>query len=328
MKTSEHLEKYIPLYLYDELNKDERDEFELHVQYCGYCREQLDEMRALHKTLDKKLVPKPSEALLMESRHSLRERLREERKAAFKETWLQKLTERMVDRSHPIQWVGAAVLLVIGILIGRLAFMPENAGTPLQGEFADTFRQEESLPFMESVDLIQYDPNTGKITVQYKSIKEVSLQGNIEDPSIRKLLVYAIRTEEHPGRRLTAVKATGATSFSDEDLEDALIYAVQNDEVDGVRLRAAKVLSNLPINQKIKAAFIRVLLKDTNSAIRIEALTALSKVTEEADVLPVFQDASRDDANEFVRLKASRALERIQNPEIQNRLEDQSKENK
>ena len=72
------------------------------------------------------------------------------------------------------------------------------------------------------------------------------------------------------------------------------------------------------MNEKIKRAFIRTLLKDTNSAIRIEALNALSGIEDEADVRPIFRGASQDDDNEFVRWQASMALERLQNPNIKN----------
>ena len=315
MKQSDHLEKQIPFYLYGELEKVKKEEFEVHLDSCEHCREQLEETRALHNTLGKKASFEPSEPLMSKLRSDLRERLRDERKAEFNETWLDRFIEKISERGVGIQLTGALAFLIVGILIGRVAFVPANTGT---GEFAAELQEENSLPFMASVDLIQYDPKSGDITVQYKSIKDVSLRGNVEDPAIRKLLVHAIRREEHPGRRLTAVRASGAKSFSDEELEDALIYAMQNDEIDGVRLKAAKVLTNLPMNEKIKRAFIRALLKDTNSAIRIEALNTLSGIKDEADVRPIFRGASQDDDNEFVRLQASKALERLENPNIKN----------
>ncbi len=256
----------------------------------------------------------PSESLMSKLRSDLRERLRDERKAEFNGSLWDRFIEKISERGAGIQLAGAFAFLIVGILIGRVAFLPANSG--FEGEFAAELQEENSLPFMASVDLIQYDPKSGNITVQYKSLKNVSLRGNVGDPAIRKLLVHAIRTEEHPGRRLTAVRASGAKYFSDEELEDALIYAMQNDEIDGVRLKAAKVLTNLPINEKIKRAFIRALSKDTNSAIRIEALNALSGIKDEADVRPIFRGASQDDDNEFVRLQASKALERLENPNI------------
>ncbi len=315
MKQNDHLEKQIPLYLYSELGKAEKEEFEAHLDHCEHCREQLEETRGLYNTLGKKASFEPSESLMSKLRSGLRERLRAERKAKFNESLWDRFIEKISERGAGIQLAGALAFLIVGILIGRVAFVPANTGT---GEFAAELQEENSLPFMASVDLIQYDPKSGNITVEYKSVRDVSLRGNVEDPAIRKLLVHAIRTEEHPGRRLTAVRASGAKSFSDEELEDALIYAMQNDEIDGVRLKAAKVLTNLPINEKIKRAFIRALLKDTNSAIRIEALNALSGIKDEADVRPIFRGASQDDDNEFVRLQASKALERLENPNIKN----------
>jgi len=318
MKQSDHLEQQIPLYLYGELEKVKKEEFEVHLDSCEHCRKQLEETRALHNTLGKKASFEPSEPLMSKLRSGLRERLRDERQAEFKQSWWERFSEIIAERSGGIQLAGALAFLIVGILIGRVAFLPAITGTQLERKFAAEVQEESSLPFMTSVDLIQYDPKSGNITVRYKSIQDVSLRGNVEDPSIRKLLVHAIRTEEHPGRRLTAVRASGAKSFSDEELEDALIYAMQNDEIDGVRLKAAKVLTNLPINEKIKRAFIRALLKDTNSAIRIEALNALSGIKDEADIRPIFRDASQDDDNEFVRLQASKALERLENPDIKN----------
>ena len=318
MKQNDHLEKQIPLYLYSELGKAEKEEFEAHLDHCGRCREQLEATRTLHNTLGEKASLEPSKSLMSKLRSGLRERLRDERKAEFNESWWDRFIEKISERGAGIQLAGALAFLIVGILIGRAAFLPANTETQFKGEFAAGLQEENSLPFMASVDLIQYDPKSGNITVQYKSIKDVSLHGNVGDPAIRKLLVHAIRTEEHPGRRLTAVRASGAKSFSDEELEDALIYAMQNDEIDGVRLKAANVLTNLPMNEKIKRAFIRTLLKDTNSAIRIEALNALSGIEDEADVRPIFRGASQDDDNEFVRLQASKALERLQNPNIKN----------
>jgi len=318
MKQSDHLEQQIPLYLYGELEKVQKVEFEMHLGSCQHCRDQLEEMRALHNTLGKNTSFEPSEPLMSKLRSGLRERLRDERKAEFKQSWWEKFSERIFEQGMGIQLAGAFAFLIVGILIGRIAFFSAKTGTQLEGAFADAIQEESSLPFMTNVDLIQYDPKSGNITVQYKSIQDVSLRGNVQDPSIRKLLVHAIRTEEHPGRRLAAVKASGAKSFSDEELEDALIHAMQNDEIDGVRLKAAKVLTNLPMNEKIKRAFIHALIRDKNSAIRIEALNALSGIKNEADVRPIFRDASRDDDNEFVRLQASKALERLENPNIKN----------
>ncbi|MFQ5824273.1 MAG: HEAT repeat domain-containing protein [bacterium] len=317
MKPKKHLEKLIPLYLYGELKEDEKKEFEVHIEYCEQCRNQLEEMRALYNIFDKKIIFEPSEELLAQSRLELRNRLLEKRKASLKNIWWQQISEFLFTRTAAFQLVGAATLLVIGILLGRFLFNPKETSQSLSTEFLSSqYPSTISQPFITNVDLVQYNPKTEEVTVQYKSINEVSLQGKIDDASIRKILVHAIRSEEHPGHRITAVKAFRGRTFSDDEIEDALIYALQHDAIDGVRLRAAKVLKELPINKKIKEAFIRVLLKDSNPAIRIEAIDALSKEIEKKDMVPIFQDVAKDDENEFIRLKASKALERQVNPDV------------
>ncbi len=81
MEQSDHLEKQIPLYLYGELGKAEKEKFEAHLDHCGRCREQLEATRTLHNTLGEKASFEPSKSLMSKLRGDLRERLRDERKA-------------------------------------------------------------------------------------------------------------------------------------------------------------------------------------------------------------------------------------------------------
>ncbi|MFQ5769503.1 MAG: HEAT repeat domain-containing protein [bacterium] len=317
MKTHEHLEKLIPLYLYDELNENERKELEVHLGYCEHCHKQFEEIQALHKKLDKKTILEPSDALLSQSRLQLRNRLREEQQVVMKESWWQKLLDAVNISRVGWQLVGATAFLLVGLFLGRFVWA-EKIHQPLQqAEMATNLASEGmSSPLISNIDLIQYNAKSGQVTIQYKSVNDVLVQGNIDDASVRRILAHAIRDETHPGLRLTAVKVFGGRTFSDDEVEQALIYALEHDTVDGVRLKAAKVLKTLPISQKIKEVFIRILLKDSNPAIRIEAVEALSKVKEEEDVVPIFQEASQDDENEFIRLKASKELERRENPKL------------
>ncbi len=317
MKTREHLEKLIPLYFYDELADAEKKELEVHLEYCEKCRNQFEETKALHQILDKKINLEPSEKLIMQSRLQLRNRLREEQRVAMKETWWEKFLDYVNTSSPGFQLAGATAILVIGFLLGQFIHAEKAQNPLLLPEMTAQLGSDEmSQPLINNIDLVAFDPKTDMVTVRYKSVSDVLLEGKIDDAPIRKLLVHAIRSEEHPGRRLTAVKAFGGRAFSDDEVEEALIYAVKNDAVDGVRLKAAKVLKTLPINQRIKTVFIRVLLKDNNPAVRIEAVEALSKVKEEEDVLPIFQGVSKGDENEFIRLKTSKELERRENPKL------------
>jgi anti-sigma factor RsiW len=44
-----HVRKMISRYLDDELNPDEKKDFDAHIRSCASCREELEETRALHR---------------------------------------------------------------------------------------------------------------------------------------------------------------------------------------------------------------------------------------------------------------------------------------
>jgi len=314
MKLPEQLDKYALLYLYDELDKLEKQAFETHLKYNADSRKRVDELRAFHGVLAARKPFEPSEEALAFARANLRQRLREERRQMLRPGWWESLRMGLSFRMAPGAVAFSLVLFLVGIQIGRL-LVPQKTRNRIASE---NLLQSHDRLAISDVDMIRYEPKTGIVNVEYKILQDVVLQGNIKDEAIRQVLIHTIMTEDHPGRRLMAIKATGGAAFSDHDLEDALIHAMERDEVSGVRLRAAKVLRYLSMTADIKQAFIRVLLKDPNPAMRMEALDVLSRLRE-TDVLPIFQNASRDDENEFVRLKASRILERTENPEVGDR---------
>lgn len=311
MKLPQHLDKYALLYVYDELTESQKQEFEAHLKYNAGSQQRVDEIRAFHSLLAERETVDPSEAQLESARANLRHRLREERRQSLRPRWWENLRLNLSFRPAPGMVAFAAVLFFIGIQVGRF-LVPPGAEKEVS---ARTLPMSNDMPAISDVDLIRYEPKSGIVSVQYRALQDVSLRGNIKDEAIRKVLTHAIMMDDHPGRRLMAIKATGGAVFSDHGLEDALIHAMERDEVAGVRLRAAKVLRHLSMNPAIKHAFIRVLLKDPNPAMRIEALDVLSGV-KETDVRPIFQSASREDDNEFVRLRASQVLERTKNPEV------------
>ncbi|RMF70011.1 MAG: hypothetical protein D6743_00905 [Calditrichaeota bacterium] len=309
MKKEKHLERLLPLYLYGELTGKEKEELEVHLKYCEQCSQALQEMKAFHGLLARQELAQPSPDALNAARGRLRERLRQERQRTTVRTLLTRFGRLAQAPRMAAQIAVALVLFLLGLFVGQQA--NTGPGRLLESEGAGLSRSPEALrPFISDVDLIQYDPKTREVTVRFRTLSEVALQGRPEDPMIRRVLAHAIRTENNPGYRLTAVKASStARASADPELEDALIYAVERDTVPGVRLRAARVLRGMPMSDKIKRAFIRVLLKDENPALRMEALSALGNL-DETDVVPILQDASRDDENAFVRLEAAKALER------------------
>lgn len=315
MKNSTTLDEKIILYLYDELTGKEKADFESELTRNPGLKERLREMQAFYGMINRKVDLVPAETVLKRLRNRLHVRLQEERLRQNRGLWLEKVRFFFEIRHRFLAFAGAVGLLLLGVLLGKFL----SAGNDFSNELANyspAHPAQHEDAFITGVDFIQYDPKTGMVTVQYKSVEDVSVRGKMDDPSIRKLLAYAVREDTHPGRRLAAVKAMGGQRFSDPELEAALIYAMENDSVAGVRLKAAKVLQTLPMTATIKQAFMKILVRDPNSAIRIEALNALASLQGEMDLRPVLKEASDSDTNEFVRMKAARALEKTENPQV------------
>jgi hypothetical protein len=300
-------DKQIMLYLYAELPEAERKAFEQRIKNDKDLSRKVERMRHLHGVLNTKPVPEPSPVQLDSLRLKLRDRIRAERRRL---TWRDKIKDWTViftERRFILEFAVAVALVFMGIAIGRNGDVADAPVTHTPGETA------AGVPLqIDDVEALAYDPASGLVTARYRTVQQVTATGTITDNSIRQILSHAIRSEQHPGRRLAAVKAMSKRSFNDRELEAALIYAMENDSIAGVRLKAAAVLSGLTLTPAIKEAFITTLLKDDNSAVRIQALEALDSHILEQEVAPVFMNASRKDENEFVRIKASQALQRIE----------------
>ena len=308
MKLCKKYKKLLALYVLDELSDTERKELEDHIESCPICPADLEEEKVLITKLAQTRRPEPNDDLLTQCRTELRYRLRAERRK--RETaWWQRTAEALNPfTSLRLALAGPVVMLFIGIVIGH--FLYPIRPTPPNAEIASGTEVERIM----HVRSLRFDPVTNQVEVEFSTVKDVFLRGDMDDELIRKALVYSLQNQDTPGMRIRAVNALSATPVRGDEIEAALIYALENDENSGVRLKAAKVLRNMPLNELIKKAFIRILLSDTNSAVRIEAVDALSRVKGES-VKPIMQRASRRDENEYVRLKASRSLERLeQNP--------------
>ena len=309
MKSCKKYRKWLALYALDELNDDERQELEAHLKSCPVCAADLKEEKSLMARVAQSRLPEPSDDLLTQCRTELRFRLRVERRK-HQTAWWQRAAEALNPfTSLRLALAGPVVMLFIGILIGHY-FYPPQPTTPSE-EIASTTNEERII----NVRNLRLNPVTKQVEVEFTTVKDVFLCGDMDNELIRKALIYSLQNQHTPGMRIRAVKALRATPVRGDDLMAALIYALENDENSGVRLKAAKVLKSMPLNEYIKRAFIRILLRDTNPAVRIEAVDALSQIKEES-VKPVMQRAARRDENEYVRLKASRALERlVEHPE-------------
>jgi len=317
MKQCKKYQQWIWLNVYDELNEVEKKLLDEHIQVCAECLLDFEEAKQTKALLDKKIQRQPTALLLKENRAELHQRLLLATQPKLKSAWIKKIWQFVsLDFSPTLRFSTALAMLLIGILIGNM-FVSKIT----QKDFSD-----QALPFLPNlnvtgVESINYDQETNQVSMKLHTMKQLTIQGDMDSPEIKHLLANSLLNEERPNIRLKTVAALSMTKSFDQQVVKALIEVLENDENPGIRLKAIKLLTTIPFNTSIKnlitKVLIRVLLKEKNSAIRNEAIDGLTKL-KNGSVEPFIYNAARNDSSEYVRSKAALILQRTENPGIPN----------
>jgi HEAT repeat protein len=141
------------------------------------------------------------------------------------------------------------------------------------------------------------------------------MKGNIDDPSIQKILAEALVNERNPGTRIRTVNAlANQTNVSPSPkVKQALITALEFDSNPAVRREALKALLEFPYDNEINDCLLYVLQRDKNSALRIAAINGLASAKLNGQIineetLKVLNQKVKNDDNEYVRIRAASLL--------------------
>jgi hypothetical protein len=301
----------LPLLIYGELDKSEENELKLHVEQCASCKQEFVQLEKLYSAMDDAEAPKATEPLLQEVRMELRAALRLERsRNSWKEIW----TERLKGW-FPIFRLSFAALasLAFGIFIGYKALAPERElsqapPTVERGPIPEGATQITNVKFADA------DSSDGNIEFTFEAVRPMRYKGSINEPSIQKVLTYALVNEQNPGIRLHAVNAISEQQMHKPDpaVKIALIEALTKDENPGVRKEALAALQKFQADSDIKAALLHVLIHDQSPGMRVEAIKSMEteRLMEDQDVRKVLKGMQTDE-NEFVRIKAKRLIQEV-----------------
>lgn len=313
------LEKNLVLFYYKELEPLEQAEVESHLQVCEKCRAVLHQLTQMLEQTPSKPLIEPAESQLQILRNVVSNKIAIQSKRP-RRRHSNRLTNLL---PRPVYQITFATLLVfVGILIGR--FMEQPPAQPalsLESLFAIERPIRHSIgvlePFLGNIDQVKLNPAEGTIEISYNTINDVHLQGNLQHPTIRKMLKHALLEEGNPAVRLHAVKAIGKISTRDQQLEpellETLLTLLSDEQNLGVQLQVLKVLKNIPMNTTIKDVLVRALMYNTNSALRMEAFRTLKNSKLSGSDQIVFLEIAKQDSNRFIRYQASGMEENLQN---------------
>jgi hypothetical protein len=303
--TCDSVSKLIPLYYYGELNADEEDRVEQHVDSCAECSRQMDQQRALASALDRRQAPVPH-FLLDNCRADLLAAIqggapRAQRKG--KGPWalfLEAMASTFAGVSRLRQPVAAVALIGLGFFAARFA----GNGTPGSVVPVATSILSPSDDVFATIRSVRPD-NSGQVQIAYDETRRKVLSGRTDDQAIQKLLLAAAH-EDNPAVRVESVDLLKERTGSSE-VRDALLNAVAHDPNDGVRLKALEGLKPLASDATVRKTLSQVLLSDANPAVRMQVVDLLVAHRDDT-VVGVLQGLVQHEDNHNVRLKLEKAL--------------------
>jgi hypothetical protein len=266
------VQQNITLYLYGELADDARHELEQHVARCQVCAAELADQREFQAQLNALPMEEPSASFLAAARMRLQEALEQtnpyrawyHRFAFDPSAWL-----RQVRFSPAL----AMVIFMVGFG-GGLGAMYQSMRHNQGGIVAPQTENFQGAA-IGGVTAIERDPSSNTVKVQYDRVMPGSVQGDINDPHVKDLLLFAAKSDENSGVRLNSLE--GLSNFVKDDI-------------------------------RVRNAVLEALLNDSNLGVRSGALHALEPVKADSSVRMALQQMAKEDPSEYIRTESKRLL--------------------
>jgi hypothetical protein len=276
-------------------------------------------MLALHEDLALTPLQEPSPNLLAASRMRLDEAL-------------DALPPRTVSQKiwgNAFRWLGfvqsapalATLLLGVGFLGGDLLVRYQVAHAPKP--IGALVISSPAGSAITSVSGIVQTPNSEIVQVKYNRLVPEVVQGSLDDPQIRNLLMLGTKLADNNDVHATSVAllageciaghscdSDDASSGSTGGIRTALLASLRNDRSSSVRLQALKGLKPyVAQDEQVRNAVLDSLMYDKSAEVRTQAIALLQPVQADSSVRQVLRTVSYEDANPAIRNASFQALQ-------------------
>jgi len=317
----------IVLAAYGELPDEQAHELERHLTGCAECLAERDQLLALQALAAHHPVVEPPANLVARSRLRLEEAL----DALPPKHWYQRLGERFVNSVARLQAapLAAALLLFVGIgsgCVGGYEFAQNRAAHAATMAQAAPATQPATpvAPAREEVaniSSIVQQPNSNVVEVRYNRVVPQRVEGSLEDPAIRQLLMVASEDASSAGIRddsvgLMAAECRAGRGCNPAGIRDALMTALRYDRNESVREKALRGLEPyIAEDMRVRNSVLEALLYDSDPRIRNAAIGLLEPVEADTTVREVLSTVATSDQSPQIRYVSRQLLNRV--PEIQ-----------
>jgi len=316
--------------VYGELADEQTHELERHIDGCPECGKEREQTLALKVLMAAHPVAEPDANLIARSRLRLEEAL----DALPPMRWFERLGQRLINNFASLQAapVAACLLLLLGVGAGSLGGyrVAENrAAHVMAAQAAQAPAKPVSVSTagnaapaeIANISSIEQQPNSHIIEVRYNQVVPQRIEGSLDDPAIRQLLMLASQNSASAGVRdnsvgLLAAECRAGHGCQAEGIRDALMVALRYDRNVGVREKAMKGLEPyVAQDQRVRDAMLEALLYDSDPKIRTAAINILQPVEGDTSVRQVLNSVANSDRSPYIRTVSRQVLDRV--PEIQ-----------
>jgi len=315
---------------YGELPDEQAHELEQHLAGCAECQAEREQLEALKLLAAAYPVREPEANLVARSRQRLEEAL----DALPPMRWYERLSQRIINSFASLQAVpvAACLLLVLGAGAGSLGgyeLAQHRSAQAAAAQMAQAIKEQaQHVPAapaetasIANISSIVRQPNSQMVEVRYNQVVPQRIQGSLNDPPNRQLLMLASENSASAGVRddsvgLLAAECKAGHSCQAAGIRDALMVSLRYDKNSGVREKALEGLEPYVAEDvRVRDAVLEALMNDTDPRIRTAAINILEPVEADTSVRQVLHTVANSDRNPYIRTVSRQVLSRV--PEIQ-----------
>ncbi len=308
----------IQLALLDELNDDEMKKLHQHLIECGSCQTEYDKLSKYLSVINQNKSGTVDDEFLNEARDQFRRKLNYDLSR-------QSILEKLFNIFRKSIWLykrpalAGAFSLIAGLFLGYLIFSPGKSSN--LNLFGDNKNVNGGAAAITNVRFLNDSFNNGEVEFTFDAIRQVTMKGKLNDPSVQRILAEALVNEKNPGTRIQTVNALANLSNKQPNtasgqnninpkVKSALLTALKYDGNPAVRIEALKALLKSSFDNDINEALLYVLQHDKNSGLRIAAINGLASATQngktiDQETIKILNQKVKNDDNEYVRIRAA-----------------------
>ena len=289
---------------YGELHDEQVDGLEEHLAGCKACRDELEALRALQQALALHPMVEPSPNLLAQSRM----RLDEELDLIPAHGFFTQVRSLFFGSLASIRTSPALTVLLMGVgfFAGYFTLRYQIVHAPQPNGPLVLTKQG----IIANISGITRTPNSEIVQVNYNKIVPETIQGSLDDPQIRDLLMMgstdatsAVVKESSVEAMVEECKAGhGCQGESDgKGIQGALLAALRYDKSPVVRLKALEGLKPYVQQKRVRDVILECLLHDPSAGVRAASIDVLPPVQADSSVRQVLRTVSTQDQNPNIR---------------------------